>query len=393
MLLQILITIGASQALTLASLIWLKKQRTQPDYLLSLQLLLMFCTIISFNYHDQLEEHAPTWTFAAFHFGYLVLPSFYLYIRSAAIGRIDFSKWHNWLHFLPFIGVMLLFTFNFFFLNIEDKRAITQLIMNDQAPLWYTITYYGVFFGVFPFYLYQSMRILRKHERYILTKFSYREEVSLAWLKRFLWCEGLVWIAFLLFEVFAHQFFRLFGSDSGFQIAFIILIANIIYLGIYGLRFHGVFIDRKEVVIPTVEEEKEEESIKYQSSTLSEENAQVYQKNILAYMERERPYLEPKVTIGELATRLQIPVNHLSQVINDQFKQNFFDFVNGYRINAFQKLVQERDLQQFTLLALAYEAGFNSKSSFNAIFKKNVGMTPSEYVKSLNKLPKAKHAV
>jgi len=100
-------------------------------------------------------------------------------------------------------------------------------------------------------------------------------------------------------------------------------------------------------------------------------------------METEKPYLEPRITIAELAQRMDIPVNYLSQVINEQLDQNFFDFINTYRVAEFKRLLAEPDFQHYTLLSLAYEAGFNSKSTFNAIFKKITGRTPSDYAREL----------
>ena len=392
MLLQTLITIGASQVLTLSFLIWLKKKREQADYLLSLELLLMFLVIILYNYHDELHLFSPTLTFASFYIAYLVLPIFYLYIKSASTGYVNFSRWKNWISFVPFLIVMGLFGFNFIIHDRATQEILTTQIMDGVSPIWYRVVYYGMFFGVFPYYLFASFRLLQRHENYILTKFSYKEEVSLAWLNRFLWGEGLVWVAFLLFEVLAHNFFQIVGEGLGFQAAFIILIACMIYLGIYGLRFQGVFMDREveRILVPV---EEKEETAKYQSSSLNGDKAKEYEERLQNFMIAEKPYLESKITIAELAQRMNIPVNHLSQVVNEQFNQNFFDFINNYRVKAFQQLVQERDLQQYTLLALAYEAGFNSKSSFNAIFKKTAGMTPSEYVKSLRQLQKTKMSI
>lgn len=389
MLLQTIITIGASQVLTLSFLIWLKKKREQADYLLSLELLLMFLVIILYNYHDELHFFSPILTFASFYIAYLVLPIFYLYIKSASTGYVNFSRWKNWISFVPFLVVMCLFGFNFIIHDRAVQEILTTQIMGDVYPRWYKIVYYGMFFGVFPYYLLASFRLLQRHENYILTKFSYKEDVSLAWLNRFLWGEGLVWVAFLIFEVLAHNFFQIVGEGLGFQAAFIILIACMIYLGIYGLRFQGVFMDR-EVERTLVSLEEKEETTKYQSSSLNVNKAKEYEERLQNFMIAEKPYLESKITISELAQRMNIPVNHLSQVVNEQFNQNFFDFINNYRVKAFQQLVQERDVQQYTLLALAYEAGFNSKSSFNAIFKKTAGMTPSEYVKSLRQLQKTK---
>ncbi len=104
---------------------------------------------------------------------------------------------------------------------------------------------------------------------------------------------------------------------------------------------------------------------------------QIFKKNFLA----------PKISIAELSHRTGIPVNHLSKIINEQLRLNFFDFINSYRVEEFKRLVSEAKHEYFTLLGLAFEAGFNSKSTFNAMFKKFTEQTPSIYVWNFQTLP------
>nr|WP_231403018.1 AraC family transcriptional regulator [Hymenobacter guriensis] len=96
-------------------------------------------------------------------------------------------------------------------------------------------------------------------------------------------------------------------------------------------------------------------------------------------MRHHKPYLNPSLTIHELAGGLQLPPHVLSKVINEGFGQNFFDFVNAYRVEEFKQLMTTPRAQQYTLLALALEVGFNSKSAFNRAFKKQTDQTPREY--------------
>ena len=97
------------------------------------------------------------------------------------------------------------------------------------------------------------------------------------------------------------------------------------------------------------------------------------------YMRRHKPYLNPSLTIHELATGLQLPPHVLSRVINEGFGQNFFDFVNSYRVDEFKQVMAAPQARQYTLLALALEVGFNSKTAFNRAFKKHTAQTPREY--------------
>ncbi|MBG8553707.1 helix-turn-helix domain-containing protein [Hymenobacter guriensis] len=100
---------------------------------------------------------------------------------------------------------------------------------------------------------------------------------------------------------------------------------------------------------------------------------------VTTYMRHHKPYLNPSLTIHELAGGLQLPPHVLSKVINEGFGQNFFDFVNAYRVEEFKQLMTTPRAQQYTLLALALEVGFNSKSAFNRAFKKQTDQTPREY--------------
>ncbi|NJK95779.1 MAG: AraC family transcriptional regulator [Bacteroidales bacterium] len=101
-------------------------------------------------------------------------------------------------------------------------------------------------------------------------------------------------------------------------------------------------------------------------------------------MNDKKPYLEPKLTLNALAAELNISVNYLSQLINQYQGKNFYDFVNGFRIEEFKSRVLSPKNQHLTILALAFDSGFNSKSSFNLAFKKHTGLTPSEFLAEKN---------
>lgn len=120
---------------------------------------------------------------------------------------------------------------------------------------------------------------------------------------------------------------------------------------------------------------------KYQGSKLNPELAEDIFQRVDRYMESNQPYLDPDLSLRSLAQQLDVLPNYLSQVLNDRYQQNFYTFINQYRVNAFKARLQQADAAQFTLLAHAYECGFNSKTTFNAAFKRLTGLTPSQYVK------------
>lgn len=102
------------------------------------------------------------------------------------------------------------------------------------------------------------------------------------------------------------------------------------------------------------------------------------------YLTKEQPYLNPDITLRALAKLLDIHPNQLSWLINFQYKKNFKEFINSYRVEHFKSLVQNSDKQSVYLIGLAYESGFNSRTAFNSFFKKHTGFTPTQFLKSLS---------
>jgi len=99
-------------------------------------------------------------------------------------------------------------------------------------------------------------------------------------------------------------------------------------------------------------------------------------------MEEEQPYLDESLTLSDLASKIDLTDKRLSELLNKHLDTNFYDFVNGYRVEAFKQMVVDGSYAHLTLLALAYESGFKSKTSFNRVFKQRTGMSPSEYKKA-----------
>ena len=101
------------------------------------------------------------------------------------------------------------------------------------------------------------------------------------------------------------------------------------------------------------------------------------------YMEEHEPYLNPSLTIRNLADQLKVPMRDLSVLINQELKLHFFDFINEYRIEKAKNILSNPSKTKVTVLEILYEVGFNSKSSFNTAFKKHTGKTPTQFRKSV----------
>ena len=128
-----------------------------------------------------------------------------------------------------------------------------------------------------------------------------------------------------------------------------------------------------------------EEKPKYAQSKLTKQESEKHIKRLIHFMKTQKPYLEPSLTLPELAENISIHPRYLSQEINDSLQQNFYDFVNSYRIEEAKKMFADPADNKKTVLEILYEVGFNSKSVFNNAFKKHTGMTPTQYRNNLLK--------
>ena len=100
---------------------------------------------------------------------------------------------------------------------------------------------------------------------------------------------------------------------------------------------------------------------------------------ILALMEKEKLYTETELTLKQLADKLQYPTYQVSQAINEGLGKNFYDLINSYRVEEAKRLLTDPKNENYTILSVGFEAGFNSKTTFNTVFKKFTGVTPTEF--------------
>jgi len=121
---------------------------------------------------------------------------------------------------------------------------------------------------------------------------------------------------------------------------------------------------------------------KYAKTALPKEKMDTYLKKLIHLMEKDKPYMDRSLNINSLAEMLSIPSHYVSQILNCCLDQNFYQFINSYRIYASKKALADKFNNNKTILDVLYESGFNSKASFNRIFKQYTGMTLSEFIKT-----------
>jgi len=262
---------------------------------------------------------------------------------------------------------------------------IIQAVLNEE--LFYNTTLY---FYVMPFvyiwtivsifyYLNLSTNNINNHETWVLQNFSNMKEITLSWLKKLIHYYKLLWLAWIPFVSIFLLFFRFQLMYLTIVIILYLLMMILVYLtfwiGLEGLR-HGNFVFLKPYVRP-------EESKNF--SKLTKARIKEYIERITQLMTEEKKYLNENLSLRELALNMKADPNLISFILNKHLGNTFYDFVNGYRIEEVKNKLSDSAYDHLTLLAIALESGFNSKTTFNRVFKKITGVTPNEFQKGLAK--------
>ncbi|MEW8079972.1 MAG: helix-turn-helix transcriptional regulator, partial [Candidatus Thiodiazotropha endolucinida] len=237
-------------------------------------------------------------------------------------------------------------------------------------------------------YLFIAIRRLVRHKRNIQEEFSFLERISLTWLRNLLIALALLYLLYIL-DVFLIGIFELHDGMLGIHYPMIVVLIYV--MGYMGLRQPEIFSHHRppapqpDAPGPAVSEsppepapKQEQEKRKYEKSALDSETSSLLFTDLRTHMEAEKPYLDSKLNLTQLAAQLRISPNYLSQVINEQGGQHFFDFVNRYRVEE-AKSALAGAVERGNILAIALDAGFNSKSAFYTAFKRHTGQTPSQY--------------
>ena len=364
---SIIFLVGAIQAFFLALVCFSNKNVVQADkffriwiLFIGVQLMIVYVSTTGFY-----REYPQYFSYSVA-FSLLEGPLLYIYVL-LAIDRVQKLKPLFLLHAIPFLFFTLYFSYAINFPVVPDRYVHIMKIFHDSSNV--IVQIFRAFYPLhLVIYLILSFWVFRGYSRKLSEEFSYTEGINLAWLKNVIY--GMTAISIIiLVGVIGHDVL-LFATIS--------LKIKMIYLAYSVLPFYLFFFAiRKKIIYPHFQDETS--GSKYESSGLSRDESRNLAQALFKLMQEKKPYLDPKLSLKDLSTELNIHPKRLSQVINENFNQNFFNFINNYRIEEFKKRVGDKKFDHYTLLSIGLDCGFNTKSSFNSIFKKSTGMTPSEY--------------
>ena len=297
-------------------------------------------------------------------------PLLFLYMGS--VTRY-FSKWRSiyLFHFLPFVVFVFLY-FDFFVPQGQGKLTFIRTIFEDYHHI-IGFFYPAVLISGFS-YISLTWLLYRRHRLNILNTLSNsNDKNNLHWLRNILIGMLAIWVVVFLNKSVFHS-----PIDD---IIYITVSFFVIFIGLFGFRQGNIFINIPDKFL--------NEGLivynkpRYIKSGLKEEQGKEIKQQLEKIIIEKRLFLDENISLPQLADLINIHPNYLSQVINERFQKNFYDFINSYRIEEFKRIVSIEKNRNKTFYALALDCGFNSKASFNNSFKKLTGTTPSEFVKTL----------
>lgn len=406
--------IGIGINLLLILLLASKKGKRLADKVLLVWLILICChlSLFAFSIQPITAENVHWLLGTSIPFPMLHGPMLYLY-TAAMTNMLPKNRKVIILHFIPALIAVLFFA-PVFVKSADEKLAfITSGGKGYETANLLRIILLQVSGFV---YVLWSLWILRKHKENIRQEFSYEEKINLNWLRYFIYGLAAIWIIIVL----TRSDYYIFGGT----VVFLVL------LGYFGIKQEGIFtgsnlyktetdkfggdkniVSTQEAVTPInpthtalhiIEAQAQPEPTfhntgalpmadaiepgrrkKYANSGVTDEMGEEIHRRLIHLMEKEKLFTEPELSLSMLAEKIKVHPNYLSQVINEKEKKTFFEYVNTLRVEEFKRLVSMPESKQFTIMGLAYECGFNAKSSFNKNFKKVTGQSPSEYLASL----------
>lgn len=377
-LIKLIILFAVGQGFFLAVFLFFQKNNKYANRVYSVIVILLSIELLFFHYLYINKSLEFPHFFIMFYGTSLLAGPLFLFYIGILVNHFKKFKWYYLLHFIPYILFTLILADYAF--ELEKEQAVFEIKKSYFSPeikvtdVDFIIEIVILFYlGVYILY---TKNILNKYLKRIKNYFSDIEKVQLIWLQIFIWSILTLWVigfaAFILilYDVNLSNQFGYFYY-SGIMI--------LLYLTGYFMIFQkDIYKTASQINSNT---ENKNKNRKYLTSGLTSTMIEKYADKLKTYLKEHRVYQEQELTMNDLANKTGLTAHNISQVLNTKFNQNFYYFINSYRINDAKILLSNPKQAEKTILEIAFEVGFNSKATFNRIFKELTGTTPSAFRK------------
>lgn len=359
------------------------KKRNISDLLLALILLIICyeqtCYTVGFmGWYNEFRNTKINYFLIPLGLG--IAPLIYFYVKAITKSNFKFQR-KDWWHFVPAV-TLITYRFSIYFYDSlqpgfnETQNGVLKIAV-DEAVILPLLVF--VSFAQMLLYLAFTFQLFYNYRKRIQEFFSNTYKLELNWILSFLVVFTTLFLYSSIQDVVGSLIIDLSYTQRWWLNIFMALV--VLFVGV-----KGYFTDTTKLNKLSFSFTPNPESIP-EISEVGSNTSDIEIKKVSKFMETEKPYLNPDLNLSDLANKLEMSRAQLSQIINTGFQKNFNDFINEYRVDTFKQKLSLGEHKQLSLLGIAYDSGFNSKATFNRVFKKITLTSPTEYlntIKSLN---------
>jgi AraC-like DNA-binding protein len=358
--------------------------KSYADYILSLLLLVHCWSVILFLIlYSEYILFFPHVFKTGLPLNFLIAPFSYLYVRAVLYNEKKFHK-RDLIHLIPFVIVFINYI-PFYLLPVNEKVTVIRNSLNYWPDTFkyqagFLPENFSILFRLILaiIYLVLQWNLILSYKK-IHKESSIQIQISnvLKWLKLFTTTSTVIFFGIIGFMLTVFFLPSYYNDYILMQIPSLLVSVGFFVMAAYLLTHPEIlsglpFVKYKEVPSDVVNDKS------YMLPYINEDYKHEMEK-IVQFFETEKPYLNKELNISQVSVALEIPSRELSFIINNHFGQRFTDFLNKHRIEHITNKINKEYLSNFTIEAIASEAGFASKSTFNLAFKKYHQCTPTEY--------------
>ncbi len=299
---------------------------------------------------------------------YLLAPFLFLSV-SYFVSPIRRFLLTDYLHFIPFIYFLIVRNYHFFTGNDFERTYI--LIIHGHTFSEYFLPIQNLI------NLIVCYRILSKHHQNIELISSDTSEINLDWLRNLILITGvsvIFWINEIFFEV---EFLMIFTPY--------VYALSIYFVAYFALKQKAIFSFQKKELVEISEVIEQQKTENQKPKRLSELQIRAYSAKLEKLISADKIYLNNSLSLPDLANSLELSIHDTSFLINEITGDNFYHLINKYRIEEAKQLLLSNKIEELNILGIAFESGFNSKTTFNTTFKKILGISPTQFVEKQRK--------
>lgn len=304
-------------------------------------------------------------------------PLLFLYIKSLFTTKKDLDRKYGFHLVLPILYLLLISVPILF--NALNGRVLHNYVAFLHGSLAFQLLVAQLYLMA---YLSYSLYLFLSYQNRYQLIFSPFKKQDFLWIRNLIL--GILGTSFIYFcTIIIELIFDFKLNSYSYMFSLFLVTLLLTYLGYHGFNQSKIFIGEANLDVRSKAKDHRKKS--YQISRLTSEEVEDLKKRLYAVFKNDRPYLDENLTLKKTADLLQISDKKLSELLNNYLKTSFYDFVNSYRIDAVKERLHSKDALRYTLMAIAYDCGFTSKTSFYRAFKKSTGYSPATYRKNVHR--------